>query len=715
MGFWKSKPTIGEERRVPQVWLFGLTAAMIVAMTLSSGAVSAIFAPLVFQRDIALLDSGFFEQSQSFRADLDSRIIPPQLPGPQDAWAGGEPKEIVLPMPFTSGARVTIYFLESHDSAPPVLEIIPDGGKAIRAAVQKGGGKIAGLWAEEGTRSRIEVSIPAGADENRELIIRTVEGSWAAPERIVIRQRARDVSIAAGILAVALAWYLIISLRREPWVRRMGGRGRFAFDSFGAAISPAVSTPLRGALVMFVIGFGAMWIARGNLIPFTAQGEARYYMLGGDEPEYMLGAYSLAHDGDLNLYNNVKSGIGQQLFNLPDYPPAPHGSLTHFQRFAPAMESADPAKWKERQLLIHRPGASALVGPASFIPGQMRWWSYFIISLAASALMAWAVFILMVDRAPPWPMLIIGAALFISPPTIFYGSQVSPDSVFPLMAMVAALLLRRPAPARVVAASALLAALPWFSDRAIPAAFILGLAALALAPGWRWRTACLSILGASAVGLMFYYHDRFGVPWPVYHSSRSPVSGVTAHLGLLSTLLGMDRGILFQAPIFALVAPAFWQWSRYGRERVLLAAVGLSLLLTLALIAAAWPDNTGGVGPAGRFNMALIWLSFPALAAWAQIGMRPRAAWIVALFLTAGVAQTVVLIGQPWRWFVAHHPLFTHRWAGDLVDFFPNLSSFDTESLTAAAAWGAFFLLCAVACVGHQNGQLATNDIRGRD
>ncbi|MDH5510149.1 MAG: hypothetical protein OEZ32_07305 [Nitrospinota bacterium] len=712
MGCWKSNPAAGEERNLPRIWLLGLAAAMILAMGLSKGALQAIFAPLVFQRDIALLDSGFFESNQSFHADMGSRKIPPQLPGPQDVWAGGEPKEIVLPLPFSTGARMTIYFLESHDSAPPVLEIIAEGADAIRVSVPKGGGRIAGLWAEEGTRSSIKVSIPAGTDGNRELIIRSGEGSWAAPERIVIRQRAHVVSIAALILAVALAWYLMFLLLREPWVRRLGQRGSAVINSFGAAISPVVSTPTRAAFVMFTIGFGAMWIARDALIPFGAQGQGKFYMLGGDEPEYMLGAYSLAHDGDLNLFNNVKSGVGKELFNLPNYPPSFHGSLKHYQKFAPAMKSTDPAKWKERQLLIHRPGASALIIPAAFIPEKMRWWSYFIISLTASALLAWAMFILMADGMRAWPILIIGGALFLSPPTIFYGSQVSPDSVFPLMAMVAALLLRRPGPARVVAASALLAALPWFSDRAIPPAFILGLAALAIAPGWRWRTACLSILGASAVGLMFYYHHRFGVPWPMYHSSRSPVSGLTAHLGLLSTLLGMDRGILFQAPIFLLAAPAFWQWGRYGRDRVLFVALGLSLLFTLALIAAAWPDNSGGVGPAGRFNMALIWLSFPALAAWVETCMRPRAAWIMAIFLAAGAAQTALLIGQPWRWFVGHHPLFTYRWAGDLVDYFPNLSIFDAESLSAAAAWGACFLLCAVACVGRQEGESAPNDTR---
>jgi len=697
MGFWKSSPAPGWGRRRGLTVI--LAAATFAALWLSAEVLRSALAPLVFQRDISLLDSGFYENNRSFLADPRLRLIPPQLPGPSDAWAGGEPKEIILPLTFSSAATVTIWFLESHDSAPPVLEFITDN-TAVKAAVPRGGGKIAGLWADEGTRSRIQVSIPSGARDNRELIVRSVEGSWAAPERIVIRQRAGWLSKAAFVAFLAMAWGLVSILSQDPWVRGGILWVRSLIGRAGAALFPAVATPARAAALVFAIGFGAMWIARDALIPFGAQWQQMYYMLGGDEPEYMLGAYSLAHDADVNLFNNVKDGVGRELFNLPDYPPAFHGSLKHFQRFAPAMAGADPEEWKERQLLIHRPGVSALVAPASFFPGKMRWWAYFIISLAASALLAWGMFILLADGMRPWPALIIATAIFLSPPTIFYGSQVSPDSVFPLMAMVAALLLRRPGPARAVAASALLAALPWFSDRAIPSAFILGLAALALAPGWRWRMTCLLILGASAAGLMAYYHGRFGVPWPVYHSSRSPVSGMTAHLGLLSTLLGMDRGILFQAPVFALAAPALWQWGKSGRDRILFLAVGISLLLTLALIAAAWPDNTGGAGPAGRFNMALIWLCVPALAAWVEIGVRPRAAWIMGVFLAAGLAQTALLIGEPWRWFVAHHPLFTWRWAADLADLFPNLTEFDAGSLGAAAAWGTFFLVCAALCVG---------------
>lgn len=676
-----------------------LAAALAVALWLSSAVLAAIFAPIVFERDISLLDSGFYEKNKTFRADPDDRKIPPQLPGPLDGWAGGEQKEIELPIDFDSPVRVTIYIMESHDSAPPALEIAR-GKATTRKTVPKGGGRIAGLWADEGTRSCLVATLPAseGADDRR-LVIRSVQGSWAAIERVVVRPKVGSLSITALLAALALGFFFFKEVARHPWAGSVVRKARAGVDNVGALLFPAFATPGRAAVAVFIVMSIGAWFVRGSLVPYSADGPEKHYMLGGDEPEYMLAAHSLAFDGDLNLYNNVKSGVGKTLFNMPDYPPAFHGSLKNFQRFAPRMKDVDPEEWKEKQLLIHRPGLSALISPAAFFPEKMRWWSYFIVSVAWAALLAVGVWALLADGMKPWPVLAIALAMGLSPPSIFYTSQASPDSVFPLMAMAAALLLRRPTPARVVAASALLAALPWFSDRAIPSAFILGLAALALAPRWHWKTVSLVILGFSAVALMRYYYVRFGVPWPVYHSPRSPISLSTAHLGLLSALLGMDRGILFQAPVFALAIPAFWSWLREGKGKTVGAALGISILLTLALISAAYPDNTGGVGPAGRFNMALLWLSFPALAAWMETGPRPRALWIMGMFLAAGLAQTIFLIGEPGKWFVTHHPMFTFRWMGDLADLFPQTPGAAIGSNATMAAWGLFFAVCAVVCM----------------
>jgi hypothetical protein len=531
-------------------------------------------------------------------------------------------------------------------------------------------------------------------------VIRSAEGSWVAMERIEIRVAPGSIWYAALLAAVALAivtWRLAM---RDPWVIGAWGAFRSTVMAVGSMLAPVVATPGRMALAAFVIGFAALSAEREALIPHGAEGEAKYYLLGGDEPEYMLGAYSLAHDLDLNLRNNIQSGIGKTLFNKENYPHPLHGSLWHFRRVAPAMARANEAEWRERQLLIHRPGLSALIAPAAFAPERMRWWAYFMVSLATCAFFAAALTALAAEGPAPGTVFLAGMAMFLSPPTLFYGNQAFPDPVFPLMAALAAALLLRPTPARALGAALLTVAAPWFSDRAIPAAAAMGVAAIILAPGTRWRVVAALILGAGAIPLILYYMDRFGVPYPVYHGVRSPVTLTSIPQGALTALLGVERGILFQAPVFILAAPALWSWWARGGQRALCAAVGISIALTLILIASAYPDNTGGVGPAGRFNLSLIWLSFPALVMWINGGMTARGRWILGLFLAAGLAQSFLLAGEPWRWFSQSHPLFTFRWARAQAAWFPDLSEFTGASLMTAGVWGVFFAAAAWACLG---------------
>ena len=165
----------------------------------------------------------------------------------------------------------------------------------------------------------------------------------------------------------------------------------------------------------------------------------------------------------------------------------------------------------------------------------------------------------------------------------------------------------------------------------------------------------------------------------------------SAPKGAVTTLLGVDRGILFQAPVFSLAVAGLWRWWQSGERRIQCGMVGLSVLLTFGLIAGAYPDNTGGVGPAGRFNLSLLWLSFPALAVWIHCGVGARGGWILGLFLGWGLCQSILLAGEPWRWIYQSHPMFTYRWAADQSVWFPDLNAFDGPSLMKAAVWGFIF------------------------
>ena len=678
----------------------------IAAFWASSDLLRSVFTPVMYERDFALLESGFFESHNRFESDPQTRIIPPQLPGPQDSWAGGEPKEIILQVPVASRARLWIYLMESHDLAPPALEIFDGAKLAAHLEVPKGSGLDTGKWDEYGTRSTLKVSLPPWSGEGpRKITIRSVAGSWMAIERIEIRPISSGASRAALAGGLALLLLAAMSARKDPLIQRTMGAVCGLIEAGNRAIAPYICTGPKIAIVTFVVGFSILSLLRERLVPFSAPAPEKFWRLAGDEPEYMMGANSLAHDGDVDLRNDIASGVGEIIIGLSDYPPAYHGSLEHFKSFAPGMAGVEKDTWGDRQLLVHRSGLSALIAPAAYYPDKMRWVAYLIVSASASALLAIALGFLVADGLAPGPLFLLGMGIFLSPPTIFYGNQASPDSVFPLMAALVAALLWKPTAARTIAAAMVVAAMPWFSDRAIPSGLALGLAALMLAPGARTRGVVLGVFTFGSALLISYYFDRFGTFHPVYHGVRSPVTMESLPKGLLSALLSANRGVLFQAPIFILMAPALWRWWKSGQNPVLLAAVGGGVFLTLALIAGAYPDNSGGVGPAGRFNMALVWLAFPALAAWMQAGISRPGKWILGLFLAAGLAQTALVGWAPWRWFTNTHPVFTYRWARDIAGVFPDLSMFDAASLRLTAIWALIFLVSAALSAGAGAGQ----------
>ena len=670
--------------------------------------VLGVFNPVLLERDISMLDSGFFEKHKRFNADISEGVIPPQLPGPMDSWAGGEPKEIAFLIPFFSGdASIVIKFLESHDSAPPLLEIVAGGKTVSRLQVEKGGGKGPGLWNEEGTRSRVETVIPgAMLEKDKRVVIRSAEGSWVALESVIVRCSPSIFSYAAWplmFLALSVALWLVVE-----YPAKLFEPVNLASNEEVQMYGRWISTPARLGAVTFIVCFFAMAGAREVLVSHGAAGPQRHWMLGGDEPEYMIGALSLWQDGDLNIRNQVKSKEGEKATGLKDYPNEYHGSLRHIKKFAPAMKGANEEDWKGRQVLIHRPGISAVIAPASMAPEKMRWWAYLMVSSVVCLLLSACLAVLAHDGHRSATLFAIGLAMALSPPTFFFANQVYPDPVFSLALALAAVLLNSPSFTRVALAALLVAFLPWFSDRAILPAAALGLAALYMAPDGKSRWTALGIMAAGATLLASYYYSRFGVPYPVYHGVVNPVALGDIPKGLLTMMLDVKRGILFQAPVFILAPLAFMAWWRNGKARPAAAALGCGLGLTMFLVGATWPENTGGAGPAGRYNLALVWLAFPAMAMWPANRMSRIAKWIMGLFLAFGVIQSALLVMWPVSWFSVSHPLFAIRFARANGDILPDLDKFTGQSLTLAAVWGVFFIAAAIlAHIGGDRGSRA--------
>ncbi|MBI5816740.1 MAG: hypothetical protein HZB29_14155 [Nitrospinae bacterium] len=113
-----------------------------------------------------------------------SSAIPIQLPGVQDIWAGSNQNEIVLPKPFDGETVMAIYFLDSHESAPPTLAIF--AGKELAATIQTKPGSGKDTWYKYDQFSdSATITIPASLMRGAENIkIKNISGSWVAIDRI---------------------------------------------------------------------------------------------------------------------------------------------------------------------------------------------------------------------------------------------------------------------------------------------------------------------------------------------------------------------------------------------------------------------------------------------------------------------------------------------------------------------------------------------------
>lgn len=650
-----------------------------------------------FQFDASMAGDTFWKGKQSFRVAVNG-FAPVQLPGPLDAWAGGEQKEIILETPFdpiAGDAQVRITFFDSHESAPPEIALFVAGKLAATAKVTAGNGAANGEWEAIGRPS----SVTMGASNRlfaggvKEVSLRSVSGSWAAIGAIEVRELAPAWlrwAVKTGWIAIALAYVMYATVFRKWGVHTAmlgGALARLANDVKKASGRPA---PVMWAVFVLITIFST-WV-REDIIPFNAEGLRKIHGIIGDEPEYFIAAYSLAHDGDMDVSDNVRNGAWK-LFHSHDYWKSSHGSLAYFQRVSPAMKKLPPDSWGDTQLLVHRPGLSVLISPATLSRERLRWWSYFIISTTAALGMAAVALLLAGAGVHPAVAGGIVIATAISPPSLFYMNQAFPEMPVSVLACLAVASLMKPSLGRVIFASVICAVLPWFSDRGIPAAFFIGLACLILAPGNKGRGMALAVLAVGAAFLARYYYHRFGVPYPVDHHPYVHASLLTIPEGLPRVILDRARGFVWLAPALAL-APAAFYFGWKASERKTLALCVSAAFVSSVLAVSSHPDWTGGGSATGRYAVMFQWLAVPAFAMWARAGMSMAQKALLVILLMFGAIEGL-LICRPSGWMYSKfHPLFQYKAIAPYYDWLPDMQEYTGGVLWLAAGWSVLFAIC---------------------
>lgn len=237
-----------------------------------------------YMADRALVGPEFWRGQSRFTAGLSNPKIPAQLPGPLDQpWAGPEPKEVAVALPEGAPFDVTVELLDAHEASPPTLAALVDGQEAARLAAPAGRGAQPALWPE---KAMAALTFRIGESGAHELALRAESGSWAGIHRIVIRPHISPLAMAVA----ALLWILALG----PFIIRPGQAAE-AMSAIARRCDSYLS-PGRGALVAFLLVMAGFAAIREQIVPFNAEGAERYQLFSGDEPVYMLTAYSLALD-----------------------------------------------------------------------------------------------------------------------------------------------------------------------------------------------------------------------------------------------------------------------------------------------------------------------------------------------------------------------------------------------------------------------------------
>ena len=121
----------------------------------------------------------------------------------------------------------------------------------------------------------------------------------------------------------------------------------------------------RGTWVLlFVFFFTGYFALHGSRISLDGASPARYFLLNGDEPHYLLVAHSLAFDGDIDLFNNL---LQEDYRAFSDRPVSGYVKWKKWVLERVGQHSILHGKpdsyWERRALPTQPMGTSALIAP----------------------------------------------------------------------------------------------------------------------------------------------------------------------------------------------------------------------------------------------------------------------------------------------------------------------------------------------------------------
>ena len=500
-------------------------------------------------------------------------------------------------------------------------------------------------------------------------------GRWIAsyPSALLIVA----VALAGGIAGVWIA-------RRSPEILyplAVPGLAAAAFIPGMLGFAPSLSALSGPLLDLLLVGslaaalwrhharrgpIGAMTANRVAILAFLIYLAVGFRLqetvgLSGDEPHYLLIAYSLLHDGDLAVADNYERQDYREYFSGKMGPHLAHGTPYSVHGVGlPLLLLPGFALWGLRGVLL----TEALIG--SLLVREVYRYAESLDLGKSAALLA-------------------SVGFGLTAPALFLCVSAYPE--LPAALVVVAAMRHISAKSPWSARQAFLwglavGCLPFLHIKYIPLAVILGLGFLVFRREQRGFAAAGWIVGL--VGLVVFSSILIGSPNPLASYGRQRVFLELVPLGLAGLLFDQEFGLLPASPIYIVALTAFGSLLRRESRLGLLM---FGVFAAAAIPGAAHPLWSGGTSPPARFLFpALPLLAVAAAFLWRKDGTRGVSRWLPTLLIASLLLAAFMAFGPDPPLHLNQRDGSGRVWEAlgtswDLTHYLPSIVRADTRSL----------------------------------